>query len=200
MEEYWCHICKAVAVPVLAEAEVLCSVCHSAFLEKVDPTIPHPRLFVPFSPAPSAARLLTNLLTGGGLFGPEDPNLDAILHHIMMNDSNRYGPPPASTVSLANLPEITVDQELVSRYGSRTAAVDECGDRFGEDRVVLNCCVCRDEFELGTQGLMMPCEHIFHPQCLTPWLKQHNSCPTCRYELPTDDSDYEHMKRRRGNS
>lgn len=199
MEEYWCHICKVAAVPLPSEAEVLCSVCRNPFLEKVDPDIPHPRLFVPYTPPPSVSRLLTSLLTGGGL-GPEEPSLDAILHHIMMNDSNRYGPPPASTVSLANLPEVTVDQELIARFGSRTAAVDECGDRFGEDRVVLNCCVCRDEFELGAQGLMMPCEHIFHPQCITPWLKQHNSCPTCRYELPTDDSDYEHMKRRRGNS
>lgn len=187
-------------MPWTSESEVLCSTCRTPFLEKVDPESSHPRLFVPYSPAPSVSHLLTNLLMGSGIFGSEEQNLDAILHHIMMHDPNRYGPPPASTESVANLPEVTVDKELIERYGSRTAAVDECGDRFGEDRVVLNCCVCRDEFEVGAQGLMMPCEHIFHPNCLTPWLKQHNSCPTCRFELPTDDSDYEHMKRRRTTS
>ncbi|CAN6932849.1 unnamed protein product [Brassica oleracea var. botrytis] len=39
-------------------------------------------------------------------------------------------------------------------------------------------------------------EHTFRPLCLKPWLDEHNSCPICRHELPTDDQKYESWKER----
>ena len=52
------------------------------------------------------------------------------------------------------------------------------------------CPVCQDCFSAGDDFTRMPCQHDFHSDCLSPWLSEHNTCPTCRYELDTADKEY----------
>jgi len=64
-----------------------------------------------------------------------------------------------------------------------------------------HCIICRDVFNVGDSVLRMPsCVHCFHDSCAMMWLKSHNTCPTCRRELPTDDERYEEERRRSGRS
>ena len=50
------------------------------------------------------------------------------------------------------------------------------------------CTVCCDSINVGAKGMFMPCGHIYHPDCLTPWLETQNTCPVCRFELPLEES------------
>ena len=91
--------------------------------------------------------------------------------------------PPASKKAVAALP-----REALT--GARLAAL-------GAGGAVAQCAVCQEEFREGDEAQELPCRHLYHPPCLAPWLGAHNSCPTCRLELPTDDQRYERDKERR---
>ncbi|CAO2821865.1 unnamed protein product [Amaranthus hypochondriacus] len=85
--------------------------------------------------------------------------------------------PPASKEVVEKLPVIKVEDE--------TKLKDDA-----------ECCICKEKLGLGDEMQEMPCKHLFHPLCLKPWLDEHNSCPICRHELPTDDHKYESWKER----
>ena len=67
--------------------------------------------------------------------------------------------------------------------------IDEAHCKKGDDgKIELpSCTVCQEEFALGNKGMLLPCGHIFHKECLTPWLTSHNTCPVCRFELPLEE-------------
>ncbi|GFS94604.1 hypothetical protein NPIL_172991 [Nephila pilipes] len=45
------------------------------------------------------------------------------------------------------------------------------------------CSICLDKFKLNEDAKKLLCKHIFHSNCITPWLKGHDTCPVCRYEI-----------------
>ena len=40
-------------------------------------------------------------------------------------------------------------------------------------------CFCMEDKE-NAEYVKLPCEHIFHTQCIAKWLATNNSCPNCR--------------------
>ena len=90
------------------------------------------------------------------------PGLEELIEQLNLND--RRGPPPATRSSIDAMPTIKITQRHL--------------------RSDSHCPVCKDRFELGSEARQMPCNHIYHSDCIVPWLVQHNSCPVCRQEMP----------------
>jgi len=51
------------------------------------------------------------------------------------------------------------------------------------------CPVCEENLVLTESILRLPCSHVFHENCLLPWLTCHNTCPICRLELPHETEE-----------
>lgn len=51
----------------------------------------------------------------------------------------------------------------------------------------VECVICKEEMSEGRDVCEMPCQHLFHWKCILPWLSKKNTCPSCRFQLPTDD-------------
>lgn len=49
------------------------------------------------------------------------------------------------------------------------------------------CAICKEEMKQGRDVCELPCQHLFHWMCILPWLRKNNTCPCCRFQLPTDD-------------
>ncbi|KAG2691186.1 hypothetical protein I3843_09G219700 [Carya illinoinensis] len=100
---------------------------------------------------------------------------EELLVRLAETDSLRRGAPPAALSLVNSLPCVVIDEQHEKHEG-------------------LACAICKEVLTSGTKANQLPCFHLYHPSCILPWLTTRNSCPLCRYELPTDDKDYEEGK------
>jgi len=89
------------------------------------------------------------------------------------NNAQGSGPPPASDAAIASLIKSPLTEKERSLMHNKM------------------CSVCCEAFVVNDLVSRLPCGHVYHPQCVEPWLNRHCTCPACRYELPTDDDDFE---------
>jgi hypothetical protein len=48
---------------------------------------------------------------------------------------------------------------------------------------VPQCSICLGEYEEGEELLKLPCNHIYHDECITSWTSNHVKCPLCNFDL-----------------
>lgn len=97
--------------------------------------------------------------------------LDTIITQLL-NNVEGQGPPPANKDDIDSLKTVNITEEQI-------ASSTECP-------------VCKEDFSVGEEVKQLPCEHLFHPNCVVTWLKMHNTCPVCRRAIGSNVNNH-HM-------
>lgn len=74
---------------------------------------------------------------------------------------------PASEDDISKLEEIKLTDEKKKELNKDVEQLD-----------AFECRICL--LELEDSAIQAPCGHLFHKDCLFPWLQIHNRCPLCK--------------------
>lgn len=101
-----------------------------------------------------------------------------LLRHRLSPAPSRAAPSIAPLLANEGRPLPSLSLTLLSslRLSRRTADLD----------TITTCAVCQDEWALDETAIALPCKpsnHLFHEDCIVPWLKTSGTCPTCRFAL-----------------
>ena len=56
-----------------------------------------------------------------------------------------------------------------------------CGDKVEmKPSEQQTCAVCLELIQEKQDIFRLPCQHLFHEECLKPWMEKYGSCPSCR--------------------
>ncbi|PUZ60404.1 hypothetical protein GQ55_4G122600 [Panicum hallii var. hallii] len=78
---------------------------------------------------------------------------------------------PRRASGTAGLPSFTYNRSVKQH--------NVTGGAGGEE--AATCSVCLGAFQVGETVRLLPvCLHLYHVECIDPWLEAHSSCPICR--------------------
>lgn len=128
---------------------------------------------------------LFDLILSGGAGGPRlgdtvfsQEDLDRVITQLMEQHQTGNAPGPATDAAIKSLP-------------TRPLASTDQDETTGK----ADCSICMDEVPLGDPVTVLPCAHWFHRECVTAWLREHDTCPHCRQGIMPREQEGEQRAR-----
>ncbi|KAJ7949079.1 E3 ubiquitin-protein ligase RING1-like [Quillaja saponaria] len=176
---YWCHECDmsiTLNSSPSSSPTLLCPHCHTHFLELMDS--PHPESDPFPTTLPSSLSLFDSphlqqhLVTADDLDEEDDDDLFPSLFptHSL----------PTSKAPIDSIPTIRITLSFLEQ-------LDPGG--------IILCAICKDPIAVDAQAKQLPCKHLYHSDCIIPWLVNHNSCPLCRFQLSGKEEEASETRR-----
>ncbi|KAK9909967.1 hypothetical protein M0R45_033945 [Rubus argutus] len=107
-------------------------------------------------------------------YGLNSPVLQRLIHRL--SDGHDVVPSPSSSSNVS--PSLLPASKAYVDDGIPTVKM--------KSSCSMVCAVCKEQFAEDVEAKQLPCNHLYHPQCILPWLSSRSSCPLCRFQLPTD--------------
>ncbi|RDX60090.1 E3 ubiquitin-protein ligase RNF133, partial [Mucuna pruriens] len=142
---------------------------------------------------------------------PEPPPPSRQQIHVHNGDMGRltgffHQPPPRSTLqpttqapsvveiskstALSKLKKVVYDPpptryaRSLSLYYRNNNTAKPLKEKKGEkDEDGKSCAICLEDFEPNEEVMLTPCNHMFHEDCIVPWLTSKGQCPVCRFVI-----------------
>jgi E3 ubiquitin-protein ligase RNF115/126 len=92
--------------------------------------------------------------------------LDAVITQLL-NQLDASGPAPMTKEEIDQIVFVQITQEDVERN--------------------LQCSVCMEDYKVLESVRKLNCTHVFHNDCIVPWLQMHATCPICRVSTSKSD-------------
>lgn len=84
----------------------------------------------------------------------------ALQNYVLLMRANQESLPPAE-INIESIQTISTNEEMKD----------------------IECKICEENFKADEEAKKLDCSHLFHANCLVPWLKIKNTCPTCRQPI-----------------
>ena len=80
----------------------------------------------------------------------------------------------------------SAEKAVAKKKGYGSVSENEKKIEFEE---IPHCSICLGEYEEGEELLKLPCNHVYHDECITSWTSNHVKCPLCNFDLESVPAD-----------